>query len=161
MENAVETADYSGRLVRRGDMGLVLLGALLTRPMHGYELIRTLEEKSKGTWRPSPGSVYPTLQLLEEQEFVTSSQQHGKKVYTITQLGRDETAKRKPQAPTECGDLDLEKIAALRAATVELMELIKVITFKGSEADYHKAEQAITAASKKLSALIHAKKEEK
>ena len=144
----------SGRLVRRGDMGLVLLNALLDRQMHGYELIRALEEKSHGTWRPSPGSVYPTLQMLEEQEFVVSSLQNGKKVYAVTELGRAETTKRKPQAPTECNNLDLEKVASLRAATVELMEYIKAITLTGSESNYKKAEQIITKASKQLSALV-------
>lgn len=144
----------SARLVRRGDMGLVLLNALLDKPMHGYELIKVLEEKSKGTWRPSPGSVYPTLQLLEEQEFVVSSMQGGKKTYAVTPAGRKEAAKRKPQAPTECDSLDLEKIASLRAATVELMELIKAITFSGSEPNYKKAEKIITKASAQLSGLV-------
>lgn len=158
----MNSTDYSsGRLVRRGDMGLVLLTTLLDRPMHGYELIRTLEEKSKGTWRPSPGSVYPTLQLLEEQEFLTSSLQGGKKVYAITQAGRKETEKRKPQAPTECDSLDLEKIASLREATIELMELIKTVTFSGSEANYKKAENILRRASAQLVALTAKTREEK
>lgn len=148
----------SGRSVRRGDMGLVLLNALLDRPMHGYDLIRALEEKSKGTWRPSPGSVYPTLQLLEEQELVTSSKQNGKKVYSITELGREETTKRKPQAPTECDELDLEKVASLRTATIQLMELIKVVTLKGSEADYKAAQEIIIKTSEELSAIVLKKK---
>lgn len=155
----MEVHDSFGRSVRRGDMGLVLLTALLSRPMHGYELIKVLEEKSHGTWRPSPGSVYPTLQLLEEQDFVTSSQQNGKKVYAITDLGRQETTKRQPQAPSECTTIDFEKVADLRAATVELMALIKKITLSGSH--YKTAEHIIRETSKQLSEVLTAPKGEK
>lgn len=133
---------------------MVLLIALLNRPMHGYEVIRELEEKSKGTWRPSPGSVYPTLQLLEEQDFVTSERQNGKKVYSITERGRKEAATRKPQAPTECSEIDLEKVAALRTATIELMNLIQGITRTGSTTAYKQAESVIANASEKLSTIL-------
>jgi DNA-binding PadR family transcriptional regulator len=56
--------------------------------MYGYEMIKALEEKSGGFYAPSAGSVYPTLQMLEEGGFVTSSQVEGKKVYSITESGR-------------------------------------------------------------------------
>lgn len=148
---------FGTRQVRRGDMGLVLLKALLSRPMHGYEIIRELEERSKGTWRPSPGSVYPTLQLLEEQDFVTSSQQKGKKVYTITKLGHEETVNKKPQAPSECSEIDLEKVAELRTATTQLMNLIQTITRTGSATNYKQAEQIIAKTSEKLSTILDKK----
>ena len=56
--------------------------------MHGYEMIKALEEKSGGFYTPSPGSIYPTLQMLEEGGYVTASETEGKKVYTITDAGR-------------------------------------------------------------------------
>jgi len=65
-----------------------ILELLLEKPMHGYEIISTLEEKSHGMWRPSAGSIYPTLQLLEEKDLVTSETKNGKKVYTITKQGK-------------------------------------------------------------------------
>ena len=61
---------------------------LADEPMHGYEIIRRLEEESKGMYSPSPGSIYPPLQMLEDQEFVLSEQQDGKRVYNITKAGR-------------------------------------------------------------------------
>src|SRR5262249_20971014 len=73
---------------RRGDMRGIILKALLERPMHGYEIIRSLEEASGGMWRPSPGSVYPMLQLLEEEELVTGRDENGKKVYALTETGK-------------------------------------------------------------------------
>jgi DNA-binding PadR family transcriptional regulator len=66
----------------------VILDLLKDQPRHGYDIIRALEERSHGFYSPSPGSVYPTLQLLEDQGYVTSTEQDGKKVYAITDAGR-------------------------------------------------------------------------
>jgi DNA-binding PadR family transcriptional regulator len=57
--------------------------------MHGYEVMRALEEGSGGWYRASAGSVYPTLQMLEDQGLVTVAEQDGKKVYSITEAGRE------------------------------------------------------------------------
>lgn len=72
--------------MRRGDMKFLLLEMLKEGPRHGYEIISALESRFRG-YRPSPGSVYPTLQMLEEDGFVTSEEIDGKKVYTITEAG--------------------------------------------------------------------------
>jgi len=78
-----------GMRMGRGSMEPAILGVLLKEPMHGYEVISTLETKSHGMWRPSPGSIYPTLQLLEEKGLVTSHESDGKKVYTVTEAGKE------------------------------------------------------------------------
>lgn len=72
--------------MRRGDIKFHLLEILKETPRHGYEIISELEKQSGG-YRPSPGSVYPTLQMLEEGGYLTSEQIDGKKVYTITEEG--------------------------------------------------------------------------
>ncbi len=72
--------------MRRGDIKFHLLEILKETPRHGYEIISELEQQSGG-YRPSPGSVYPTLQMLEEGGYLTSEQVEGKKVYTITEEG--------------------------------------------------------------------------
>ncbi len=72
--------------MRRGDIKFHLLEILKDTPRHGYEIISELEKQSGG-YRPSPGSVYPTLQMLEEGGFLTGEQIEGKKVYTITEEG--------------------------------------------------------------------------
>lgn len=77
-----------GRFFGRGDMKFALLEMLRERPMYGYEMIKVLEEKSGGFYTPSPGSIYPTLQMLEERGFVTSQEVEGKKVYSITEAGK-------------------------------------------------------------------------
>ncbi len=77
---------FEGPRVKRGDMKFLLLEILKDGPRHGYEMINGLEGQFRG-YRPSPGSVYPTLQMLEEGGFVTSEQVDGKKVFTITEAG--------------------------------------------------------------------------
>jgi len=72
----------------KGDLKYVILDLLKDKPSHGYEVIRALEERFRGFYSPSPGSVYPTLQLLEDLGYVTATQQNGKKVYEITDEGQ-------------------------------------------------------------------------
>ncbi len=79
----------NGFRAKRGMMEPAILNALTTKPMHGYEIISYLEEKTHGIWRPSPGSIYPTLQMLEEKGDVASNERDGKKVYTLTDKGRE------------------------------------------------------------------------
>ena len=72
----------------RGDLKFAILALIEEKPMHGYEVMQALEEESAGCYKASAGSVYPTLQLLEDQEFVSAQERDGKKVYTITDAGR-------------------------------------------------------------------------
>ncbi len=79
---------FKWRFFDRGDLKYVILRLLKEKPMHGYEVMRALEEASGGCYKASPGSVYPTLQMLEDQGFVAAEERDGKKVYAITQAGR-------------------------------------------------------------------------
>jgi DNA-binding PadR family transcriptional regulator len=74
-------------MFHRGDFKYLILDLLKDKPHYGYELIRELEERFHGFYSPSPGAVYPTLQFLEDMGYVTSREQDGKKVYTITKEG--------------------------------------------------------------------------
>jgi DNA-binding PadR family transcriptional regulator len=60
---------------------------LKDKPRHGYDIIRELEEQSYGFYKPSPGVIYPTLQMLEEMGYASSNEQEGKRVYSITEEG--------------------------------------------------------------------------
>lgn len=86
----------AGPRMRRGDIRRALMGALEDGPAHGYELINRLEEKSGGVWRPSPGSVYPTLQLLEDEGLVRSEERDARRVYELTEAGRAVAAEQEP-----------------------------------------------------------------
>lgn len=79
------------RLFEHGDLRLVLLALVARNPSHGYELIKAIEEASSGLYVPSPGVIYPTLTLLEEQDFlVPATPGNGRKSYQITELGQQE-----------------------------------------------------------------------
>jgi DNA-binding PadR family transcriptional regulator len=72
----------------RGDVRAAILALLAEEPMHGYQIITELTERSGGVWRPSPGSVYPTLQAMEDQGLVTADQAEGRRVFSLTAEGR-------------------------------------------------------------------------
>lgn len=76
------------RLFGRGDIKFLLLELLMERPKHGYEMIKELEGRFAGFYAPSPGSVYPTLQMLEDRGYVRSTTENGKRTYAITDEGR-------------------------------------------------------------------------
>jgi DNA-binding PadR family transcriptional regulator len=76
------------RLFEKGDLKYVILNLIKDKPSHGYEIIRAMEEHFHGFYTPSAGSVYPTLQLIEDMGYVSSSERDGKKVYTITESGK-------------------------------------------------------------------------
>lgn len=73
----------------RGDLKFVILRLLSEKPMHGYEVMQALEREWCGCYRASAGSVYPTLQMLEDQGYVRSEQVEGRRVYHITDAGRE------------------------------------------------------------------------
>lgn len=75
------------RFFERGDLKFVILSLIKEQPRHGYDIIQELEKKFHGLYNPSAGTVYPVLQLLEDQDFVTIDQKNGKKVYSITPEG--------------------------------------------------------------------------
>ena len=74
----------------QGEVRLALLSLLDDGPGHGYELMKRLEERSGGMYHASAGTVYPVLQQLEDEDLVRSQEQEGKKVYELTEAGRDE-----------------------------------------------------------------------
>ena len=83
---------------QKGDLKYVVLDLIKDKPRHGYEIIRELEELSHGLYTPSPGAVYPTLQMLEEMGYASSTVRDGKKVYTITEEGLQFLKERKDLA---------------------------------------------------------------
>jgi len=82
-----------GRFFEAGEARLAILSLIGDEPKHGYEIIKDLESRSGGLYRASAGTVYPTLQQLEDEELITGDQREGKKVYRITAAGRRELAR--------------------------------------------------------------------
>src|SRR6202008_1762144 len=74
---------------RRGGGRAALLALLAEEPRNGYQLMQEIERRSEGVWRPSPGSVYPALQQLEDEGLVQPAESEGKKAYELTAEGRE------------------------------------------------------------------------
>lgn len=82
--------------VRKGDVRAALLSLLSEGPMNGYQMIQEIEGRSRGVWRPSPGSVYPALQQLEDEGLVTGDESGGSRTYQLTESGRQQRVQRAP-----------------------------------------------------------------
>ena len=89
-----------GRRARKGWIRAALLALLVERPMHGYEMISELSARTGGAWMPSPGAVYPALQLLADEGLIESEPDRGRRRYTLTEAGRQAVAEAdEPAAP--------------------------------------------------------------
>lgn len=143
---------FGAQQARRGDMRPIVLHMLAEKPMHGYEIIRTLEEKSHGFWRPSPGSIYPTLQLLEEEELVNSSDENGKKVYTLTDKGRAEAEHEEARGPWH--DPKMKEHLKSRHNFMELIGLLKAIAATGTDEQRTKAREVLEETKTKLHDIL-------
>ncbi|GGX17672.1 PadR family transcriptional regulator [Streptomyces chryseus] len=140
---------------RRGDVRASILALLTDRPMHGYEMIQEIAERSGGAWRPSPGSVYPTLQLLEDEGLIVSESEGGKKLFTLTDAGRTE-AEAGPRAPWEEAGrgVDWESMNEVRQAGFGLMEAFGQVWKTGSAEQRQKALAVINESRKKLYLIL-------
>ncbi len=142
-----------GFRARRGDLAPTILRLLLEKPMHGYEIITTLQEKTHGMWRPSAGAVYPTLQLLEEQELVAGKVQNDKRVYALTESGRKQAKKQTDEPAWNDERVAKLRSAARHRAALETISLVRRIVLAGTAKDIKAAEQILETANKKLAKL--------
>ena len=125
-------------------------------PGHGYEVMQRLEEKSGGAWRPSPGSVYPTLQLLEDEGLVRSTERDGKRVYELTDEGRAEATRRTEEAGGDpfAADRVASVYGQLRENGMSLLQAIRQIARTGNEAQVQQASEIVRDARKQLYRLL-------
>ena len=144
-----------GGRARRGDVRAALLALLAERPMHGYEMIQELGARTDGAWNPSPGSVYPTLTMLEEEGLVTASADAGKRQFNLTDAGRQAVADRDGAPPwEEFSDGADPATADLREALATSMHAIKQVFRAGSPAQQAKAAEVLTEARRKLYEIL-------
>lgn len=141
---------WGGR-TRRGDVKFLVLEMLAEAPRHGYEIIRAIEEK-RG-FRPSAGSIYPTLQFLEEGGFVTSAEVDGKRVYTITDSGRALLADRATERDDDEDDNEPDARHRLKQAAMKLAAA--VMGARGTEeATLEKVRTILDRARKEIYGLL-------
>jgi DNA-binding PadR family transcriptional regulator len=136
--------------LRRGEIKYHLLEMVKDTPRHGYEIITELERKSG--LRPSPGSVYPTLQMLEEGGFVTSEQVDGKKVYTITDEGR-RILEERGVAETEA-DPRRQQAVAIRQAMMKLGTAVMDAARSSDEETIKRITQVVDNARREVYSIL-------
>jgi DNA-binding PadR family transcriptional regulator len=144
-----------GHRARRGDMTPIILKLLSKEPMHGYQIISRLEEKTHGLWKPSPGSVYPTLQMLEEQDLISSKSEGGKKVYSLTESGKKEAEKVKQEHKAHWENEDsFKQHQELRELFFENISLLRSIAATESDEKLEKIKVILTETKAKLEKLV-------
>ena len=151
---------------RRGMVRGAILDLLEERPMHGYELITELEQRTGGRWKPSPGSVYPTLAALEDEGLVRGTEEDGKKRYELTDAGRTWLAERAkerdergfggpPWAGRAFGGFgDFAATGDLRRLGGELFGQLRQIGRFGSTAQQEQAKAILAKARDELYAVL-------
>ncbi len=149
-----------GRGPRRGGRGRLnvrpaLLALLLERPMHGYEMIQELDARTNGIWRPSPGSVYPTLQLLEDEGLIEVTAEGGRKSYRLTDAGRPEAEAAAGNPPwSHIGDDTMSQAQDFRDAAVGIMGALKQVGFSGTPEQRQRALEVLNETRRKLYAIL-------
>ncbi len=155
------------RVFGRGDLKYVLLELLQERPMHGYEMMKALEDRSGGFYSPSSGSIYPTLQLLEDRGLVTVAESEGKKVYTITDAGRAFLGERQREEDEEFGGPPWARefgrrwrAPEMQALRSEAMEVARLFTIAGrmsfrDQAQLNRLHDILERTRKELSDMIY------
>lgn len=143
--------------VRRGDVRTAILAALRDEPMHGYQVIRVLEERSGGHWRPSAGSIYPTLQQLEDEGLVRSEEVDGRRTYRLTDEGQTEAdslaATQSPLVAVRLGLSD-DSSPDVRRDAIELARAAMQVSKVGSPAAIGEAHRLLVAARRDLYRLL-------
>ncbi|MFC8304608.1 PadR family transcriptional regulator [Specibacter sp. NPDC057265] len=143
----------SGTRAGRGELRSAVLSLLAERPMHGYQIIREIEERSSGSWKPSAGSVYPTLQLLADEGFISAEESNGRKIYSLTEAGREEVAGTESAAPWESAAAG-GGFAALPKAGVELAQAAAQVGRSGNQKQVQEAVAVLDEARRRLYSIL-------
>ncbi len=146
-----------GRKARRGDIRTAALLLLSEEPRNGYQIMQEVEERSDGVWRPSPGSTYPALQQLEDEGLIRAQESDGRKLFQLTDAGRDYVKERgegKPapweQMSGDVSDQAHELGRLIREVAAAFTQVVKT----GSEAQMAEARKVLTTTRKDLYRIL-------
>jgi DNA-binding PadR family transcriptional regulator len=134
-----------------------ILALLAEQPMHGYQVIQELESRSGGVWRVSPGSVYPTLQMLEEEGLIASQEVEGKRDYSLTDAGRAQADSLKEEGRTPWDEVaggGDETLHNLRDAAFKLGAATMQVARAGSKEQIDRTIAILNDARRKLYAIL-------
>jgi DNA-binding PadR family transcriptional regulator len=141
--------------VPRGDLRLTLIRLLAEHPMHGYEVMSEIETRTGGVWKPSPGSVYPTLSMLQDEGLVSASTDGTRKVFTLTDEGRkvapDPTTPPPWSAHVSHAD---PAVGELRSALRSVKVAVEQVMEAGSEGDKDRAKRLLADLRRELYLIL-------
>lgn len=144
----------AGSRMARGDVRAAVLALLAERPMHGYQIIREIERRSGGAWKPSPGSIYPTLQLLSDEGLISAEEMSGRKTYTLTDEGREE-AEGAERAPWEApAAKERPASGRLPKAGYDLAQAAAQVHRTGTDEQVDAAVEVLADARRRLYAIL-------
>src|SRR4051794_36564768 len=135
----------------RGDVRAAVLQLLAEEPMHGYQLMQAIAERSGGRWTPSPGAIYPTISQLEDEGLVTVTAESGRKLVTLTDAGREQVEAFRASANPFAG---FETGPDLRANLEQLHHAVRQVGRTGSEAQRAAAADILEQARRSLYLLL-------
>ena len=144
----------AGSRMGRGDVRAAVLAILAEKPMHGYQIMAEIEERSGGAWKPSPGSVYPTLQLLADEGLISATESNGRKTYSLTEEGRA-VADAETATPWDShGAKEKGRASALPKAGIELAQATAQVGRSGTPAQVEEAVAVLDEARRKIYSIL-------
>jgi DNA-binding PadR family transcriptional regulator len=146
-----------GPRVRRGDVRAAALALLAEEPFNGYQIIQQIAERSGGVWRPSPGSVYPALQQLEDEGLIRSVERDGRRAFELTDAGRAHVEEHKDEltAPWEAvaGTVN-DEVLELRDLGMQLFMAYMQVAQAGNEEQIAEARRVLVDARRSLYRIL-------
>jgi DNA-binding PadR family transcriptional regulator len=140
---------------QRGDVRTAILLLLAEQPMHGYQIMQAMSDRSGGAWRPSPGAIYPTIAQLEDEGLVTTQEEAGRRLVTLTSEGRTYLEERSARLGDPFSDFaEAPNRPDLRDPLHQLHAAVRQIEIGGSAAQLTAAAQVLAEARRSLYLIL-------
>jgi DNA-binding PadR family transcriptional regulator len=145
-----------GSRVRRGDVRAAILDVLAVQPMNGYQIIQQIAERSGGAWKPSPGSVYPTLQQLEDEGLVEGAEVESRRMLQLTPAGREYVAEHPEEMAATWRPFDTseQETHELKPVIGQVMAAVWQVVMSGNRQQQAEAAEILADARRKLYGLL-------
>ena len=147
---------FRGR-ARRGDVRAALLVLLEEEPRNGYGLMQEIEQRSEGAWRPSPGSVYPALQQLEDEGLVRADESSGRRLFELTDTGREHVEQHRDELKepwAAVADNVDEGLSELRGTIAQVGAAVMQIAYAGNRAQVAEAREVLAETRRALYRIL-------
>lgn len=140
---------------QRGDVRTAILLLLADQPMHGYQIMQAMSDRTGGAWHPSPGAIYPTIAQLEDEGLVTTKEDGGRRLVTLTDEGRAHLEERSARLGDPFADFaDLPNRPDLRDPLHQLHAAVRQVEVGGDTAQLEAAERVLAEARRSLYLIL-------